>query len=41
MAKHFRPFGDGEFIKDCIGMFVDQMCPKKGLHLKIQVFLAP
>ena len=40
IAKSYRPFNNGEFIKDCIEMFVDETCPEKGICLKIQVFLA-
>ena len=29
IAKSCRPFSDDEFIKDCIGMFVDEICPEK------------
>ena len=29
IGKSCRPFSDGEFIKDCIGIFVDKMCPEK------------
>ena len=29
IAKNCRPFSGSKFIKDCMGMFVDQMCPEK------------
>ena len=29
IAKSCRPFRGNKFIKDCIGMFVDKMCPEK------------
>ena len=31
IAKSFRPFSDGEFIKDCIQMFVDKWAQKNSL----------
>ena len=34
IAKSCRLFTDGKFIKDCIGMFVDKMCPEKGNSLE-------
>ena len=29
IAKSFRPFSNGGFIKDCKRMFLDEMCPEK------------
>ena len=34
IAKSCRLFTDGKFIKNCIGMFVDKMCPEKGNSLE-------
>ena len=41
IAKSCRPFSDDEFIKDYIGMLWTNCAQKKGIRLKIQVFLAP
>ena len=41
IAKSCRPFRDGEFIKDCIGMFVDEMCPEKKNSLENTSFSPP
>ena len=29
LAKHLRPFKDGEFVKDCLNAVVDIICPKE------------
>ena len=34
IAKNCRPFSGSKFIKDCMGMFVDQMCPEKNNSLE-------
>ena len=41
IAKSCRPFRGNEFIKDCIGMFVDEMCPEKRNSLENTSFSCP
>ena len=41
IAKRCRPFRGNKFIKDCIGMFVDEMCPEKRNSLENTSFSCP
>ena len=34
IAKNCRPFSGSKFIKDCMGIFVDQICPEKNNSLE-------
>ena len=29
IAKHWKPFTEGEFIKDCVMQMVEKICPEK------------
>lgn len=29
IAKHYKPFTEGEFIKDCVMKMVEKICPEK------------
>ena len=29
LAKEFKPFSDGDFVKECMDILVENMCPQK------------
>ena len=39
IAKHSKPYSDGEFVKECLSAVVNMLCPEKEWNVTMYVSL--